>query len=216
MAEYYARRAPEFERVYEKPERQADLERLRALVVDHLTDHDVLEIACGTGYWTEVASRSARSIVAADCNEPMLALARAKAYGCPVRFVEADAYDLAGLDGRWSAALAGFWWSHVPRARLDGFLGRVRTTLATGGDLVVFDNRYVEGSSSAVGWTTADGDTYQARRLADGSRHDVLKNFPTPEDIRAAVEPHAEACEIGELEYYWWCRCTLRPADGMA
>ena len=51
---YYSVRAPVYEAIYEKPERQADLTVLKQLVPSLLAGRDVLEVACGTGYWTQV------------------------------------------------------------------------------------------------------------------------------------------------------------------
>lgn len=50
LLEYYRRRAAEYEKVYDKPERQADLRRLRAVVPAYFSQRRVLEVACGTGY----------------------------------------------------------------------------------------------------------------------------------------------------------------------
>ena len=61
---YYAARAREYERIYHKPERQADLARLREAVPAPFTNRTVLEVACGTGYWTQHMARTARSICA--------------------------------------------------------------------------------------------------------------------------------------------------------
>jgi ubiquinone/menaquinone biosynthesis C-methylase UbiE len=54
---------------------------------------DVLEVACGTGYWTEVLIRSAATVLATDINEEMLSLARSRDID-PQRIVfqRADAY----------------------------------------------------------------------------------------------------------------------------
>ncbi len=51
---YYRARAQEYDQVYEKPERQADLARLRAWLAPVLDGRRVLEVAAGTGYWTAV------------------------------------------------------------------------------------------------------------------------------------------------------------------
>ena len=64
MVSYYAERACEYERIYQKPERQADLGRLRSLAEGFFAGADVLEVACGTGYWTEVVARRAASVLA--------------------------------------------------------------------------------------------------------------------------------------------------------
>src|SRR5262245_51295140 len=78
MAAYYAQRALEYERIYHKPERQADLQELHNLVERTFAGAAVLEVACGTGYWTEVLARSAASVTAVDINEEVLAVARSK------------------------------------------------------------------------------------------------------------------------------------------
>ena len=51
---YYAARAAEYENVYAKPERQSDLARLRETVPAYFVGRRVLEVACGTGYWTRL------------------------------------------------------------------------------------------------------------------------------------------------------------------
>lgn len=75
---YYARRAQEYERIYAKPERQEDLRTLRSIVEETFRGKHVLEIACGTGYWTEILARSARTVTAVDINEVVLDIARTK------------------------------------------------------------------------------------------------------------------------------------------
>jgi len=57
MVSYYAERAREYERIYYKPERQHDLQRLRAFVERAFAGAHVFEVACGTGYWTEIIAR---------------------------------------------------------------------------------------------------------------------------------------------------------------
>jgi len=78
LIDYYAKRADEYERIYEKPERQNDLAILKKLFEKTLAGHDVFEIACGTGYWTQIVAQTAKSITATDFNEEVLQIARAK------------------------------------------------------------------------------------------------------------------------------------------
>ena len=42
MVDYYARRAPEYERIYEKPERQEELRQLKEFIRNSLAGRDVL------------------------------------------------------------------------------------------------------------------------------------------------------------------------------
>src|SRR5687768_9288740 len=119
LVTYYSARAAEYEKVYDKPERQEDLRRVHDIVPAHFTDRHVLEVACGTGYWTRLIAVRAASVTAIDLSREVLALARARQPASEgVDFVTADALALDELPGEWDAAFAGFWWSHVPRSDL--------------------------------------------------------------------------------------------------
>jgi len=74
LVEYYRRRAGGYESIYAKPERQADLSVLRAQIPARMAGRRVLEIACGTGYWTVLVARTAASVVATDAGEFNLGL----------------------------------------------------------------------------------------------------------------------------------------------
>jgi len=211
LVEYYRRRAGEYEAIYARPERQADLARLRQIVPDRLRARRVLEIACGTGYWTEIMARTAASIVATDVAEEPLRLAREKSF--PQGRVQcriADAYALQSGLGTFNAAFAGFWWSHVARARIGEFLGSLHARLEAGARVLLLDNRYVEGSSTPFCGRDADGNTYQLRRLADGSETRLLKNFPSEAELRGSLSPHAAAFSYQALEYYWLVEYRLK------
>jgi SAM-dependent methyltransferase len=201
MEAYYAQRAAEYEKIYAKPERQADLARMRSDIPALFEGRRVLEIACGTGYWTPLIAARAASVVALDYNEETLAIARTKAYPRRnVEFVRGDAYALPEWQQKLSACYAGFWWSHVPLSRLDAFLRGLHERLEPGAVVAFMDNRYVEGSSTPLSRRDAEGNTYQTRRLADGSTHEVLKNFPTPRELR---EHLGAEVRVTEYEYYW-------------
>lgn len=205
LAEYYAKRAAEYERIYAKPERQADLAVLRARVGAFFAGRKVLELACGTGWWTAVIAPHAARVTALDVNEEVLAIARTKGFAPGrVEFAIGDAYSPPAMRATHDALFAGFWWSHVPKARLDAFLARAVKSVAPGSRVAFLDNRYVEGSSTPLSRTDAGGDSWQRRALDDGSEHEVLKNFPSREELlqRAAACGGTDA-RVEMLQYYW-------------
>lgn len=216
LARYYGARAREYERIYEKPERQEDLARLRALVPSFFHGRRVLEIACGTGYWTALVAVAADAVVGIDAAPEVLEVARAKAL--PAGRVElrvGDAYALEQVPGVFDAALAGFWWSHVPRRDLPRFLRGLHRRLSPWSRVVFFDNRYVEGSSTPIARTDGAGDDYQRRRLDDGTTHEVLKNFPTPDELRRTIaEAGGREVEVIELPYFWLATYEVAAAAG--
>jgi demethylmenaquinone methyltransferase/2-methoxy-6-polyprenyl-1,4-benzoquinol methylase len=204
MVSYYAERAAEYERIYHKPERQADLRHLRIYVERMFANADVFELACGTGYWTEILSRTAAWVAATDINEEVLEIARSKPIDIrKTTFRIADAYHLPDFAHRFTSGLSVFWWSHVPKARLRAFLRGFHRIFAPGARIVFIENCYVEGSSTPISRTDEHGDTYQLRRLDDGSTHEVLKNFPTEPELRAVVEDLALDVRVEFLEHYW-------------
>lgn len=203
LAEYYARRALEYEAIYQKPERQPDLAVLRQRIPALLAGTDVLEVACGTGYWTAYIAPRVRSVRATDFNEAVLAVARAKGWPDHVAFQQADAFSLEAIAGRFTAGFGGFWWSHVEKSRLSAFLDQFHAVLGAGARVVFVDNRYVEGSSTPMARQDAEGNTYQHRRLQDGSAHEVLKNFPEREEVFAVLEHRATEVIYEALDYYW-------------
>jgi SAM-dependent methyltransferase len=210
LAAYYAKRAGSYEDVYRKPERQADLAILHERVPEALRGQRVLEIACGTGYWTGRIADSAAAVLATDINPEVIEIARAK--GLPadkVEFALADAFDLQ-LDGAFSACFAGFWWSHVKRQDQAGFLARLREKLGKDALLVMLDNVYVEGGSTPIARTDPQGNTYQIRTLPDGERHEVLKNFPSDSALRKKLGAAVKDIRILRLEHYWMLTGRLK------
>ena len=92
---YYQQRAKEYERVYEKPERQEDLKKIHAYLQQQVVQAKVLEIACGTGYWTQTMAKTCHKIDASDYNTAVLEIAQAKGYGkTPVTFQQQDFWQL--------------------------------------------------------------------------------------------------------------------------
>jgi SAM-dependent methyltransferase len=201
---YYASRVAEYERIYEKPERQTDLAELRRVIPAYFAGRNVLEIACGTGYWTQFIAPVARSVTAIDINTETLEVAGSKNY--PVARVNFDVADIYALPPHYhgfSGAFAGFWWSHVLRAERRRFVESLHRALVPGAVVVALENLYVEGSSTPISHADADGNTFQRRKLDDGSEHVVLKNFPSEEELRAEIEGVATSVEYTALGYYW-------------
>jgi SAM-dependent methyltransferase len=203
LAEYYARRAAEYETIYARPERQADLAALRERVRELLQGQRVLEIACGTGYWTAQIADVADAVLATDISPEVIEVARAKNLPADkVRFAPADAFG-AAPSGEFTACLAGFWWSHVRREEQGAFLQTLRAAVGKDGLLVMMDNTYVEGSSTPVARTDAHGNTYQMRRLANGDRYEILKNFPSDSALRKTAAASLRDIRILRLEHFW-------------
>lgn len=204
MLDYYRRRASYYERVYHKPERQQDLRAMEAWLPGVFKGRRVLEVACGTGWWTQFGALEASSWLATDLNPETMAVALEKTMPTCVRFQTVDAYSFAELqDQTFDGAFAGCWWSHVPLARLPSWLDTLHCRLEPGARVVMLDNSFVQTSSTPLSRRDAEGNTYQQRTLDDGSMHEVLKNFPTREQAIAMLGSRARDPEWVAYEHYW-------------
>lgn len=203
LTAYYAKRAAEYEAIYAKPERQPDLEAASKILQDIFNGKSVLEIACGTGYWTERIAQSAAYVLATDINESVLNIARSKTYPAgKVTFEAADLYQIQPIQ-LVDAVFGGFIWSHIPQQDLDGFVEKAAALVRPGGLVVMMDNRFVEGSSTPIVRRDEHGNTYQTRRLASGEVFSVVKNFPTPDDLQTVLAGRSDNLEIMQLTYFW-------------
>jgi demethylmenaquinone methyltransferase/2-methoxy-6-polyprenyl-1,4-benzoquinol methylase len=208
MRSYYAQRAREYERIYDKPERQSDLALLRVYLAGRFAGRRVIDVACGTGYWSACYAGLAREIVGVDANPETLEIFATKQLANASTRV-ADCYQLPPDLGQFEGAFAGFWLSHVPRVRRASFFEGLHARLAPGARVVLIDNRYVAGSSTPIAGRDDAGDTWQERLLSDGSTHRVLKNFPKLEELREHVAARANSMHWWSTDYYWWFEYEL-------
>jgi demethylmenaquinone methyltransferase/2-methoxy-6-polyprenyl-1,4-benzoquinol methylase len=211
LVSYYARRIDEYDRIYEKPDRQADLSILRTMISESFPGLDVFEVACGTGYWTECIAKRASSITATDINSDFLAKARNRTYGtCMVNFHSIDAFELSSMAAEFSAGFGGFFWSHIPHHKRREFIDSFHSCLQDNARVVLVDNLFVESSSTPISRIDNEGNTYQLRDLSDGSVHEVMKNFPSEFEIRNILTKYTHSIEYIPLKYYWFLRYSVK------
>jgi len=203
LRDYYAARAPEYDRVYDKPERQSELRLIERWVPTAFAGRHVLEIAAGTGYWTRFIAPQATTLLATDAAAQTLEIARSRVQGGKVRYAVADAYALPPELGQFDAAFAGFWLSHVPRRDIGRFLQSLHARLKPGAKVLLLDNRYVEGSNLPITERDDEGNTYQARTLQNGSTHRVMKNFFTEDELMAMISGAGCRAVYHPWTYYW-------------
>jgi len=202
MERYYGDRVPYHDEYmgYEGNEAmEALLGPIVALVEPEVAGRDVLEVACGTGNWTQVLSRRARSVVATDLFDGYLDVARSKPYARDnVTFRRADAYRLEGVGGPFDAAFCADWWSHMPRSRIGTFLQALHAHLSPGARAVAIDMMRTEHFDSLLSHRDGDGNEVQRRTLPDGEEYMVVKNFPPEAELRTDLAPYASSVRFVE------------------
>ena len=147
---------------------------------------DVLELAAGTGWWTQRLARHADSLTAVDASPETLAINRGKMGDAPVRYVEADLFEWQP-DRQYDVVFFSFWLSHVPPERFDAFWGLVRACLKPSGRVFFLDSRYHEASTAADHRLEGEDAVTTLRRLNDGREFRIVKVFYRPDDLAARL-----------------------------
>lgn len=211
LAEYYRRRAGEYDAFYAEPERAAELAVLGDWLAGWTRGRRILELAAGTGHWTAVAAPVAAAITATDINAETLAIAARRGLGPHVTLRVADARALPPLAGGYDCGMAHLWWSHLRRQQRGAFLAGFAGALEPGARLLLIDERLVPQVGAPVTRRDAAGDTWQRRWLANGERFEIVKNYPDAAELAADLGTACEAVEIVTLRHFWAAKATFRP-----
>ena len=206
MISYYKDRAQEYDRKaydpHEQPERQADISEASQILREAFAGKNVLEIAAGPGFWTKIIAETANSITATDVNEAVVDLARKKEYPKGnVTFRVADMYALGDLPPH-DALFGGFIFSHISKQDYERFLGAISTYVVKGGTIILMDNNKTLTPNPADR-VDEQGNNYRLRTLEDGSKHEIVKNYPTEEELRGLLRDRAADFDFRNLQHYW-------------
>lgn len=203
MNRYYEARAPWHDQYMSHKSNQEMEQRLSPLieiVEDLVAGKRVLEIACGTGNWTEVLAKRAASVVAVDISPTALALAREKLSGYQnVTLVRGDAYDLGNVGDSFEVMLSADWWSHIPKAMLSASLDSAVSRLLPGSKVIIIDmslNSYFEQEPCR---DDEDGDRVSLRKLPDGTEYEVIKNFPNESELGEVLADYGKIVTYREF-----------------
>ncbi len=150
---------------------------------------DLLELAPGTGIWTERLLKTASSITAVDASSEMVAINRARVNSERIEYMLADLFTWQpqrAFDG----VFFGFWLSHVPLERLDAFLDMLAAALRPGGKVFFVDGRREPTSTAANHQLPVEGEQLMIRKLNDGRAFEIVKNFYDPAALAGRFAQH--------------------------
>jgi demethylmenaquinone methyltransferase/2-methoxy-6-polyprenyl-1,4-benzoquinol methylase len=210
---FYRARAPEYDEWWQRrgrydrgPELAAEWDRQVVLVEDALDTFgpsgDVLELAGGTGWWSERLARRADRLTVVDASPETLDLNRRRVDRDDVEYVVADLFSWQP-QRTYDVVFFSFWLSHVPRDRFADFWSLVRSCLAARGRAFLIDNRADPTPTGGFQdpYVIQHGPDLHLRRLYDGSEYRVIKVMYEPDELavllrRHGWEAHLEATRL--------------------
>lgn len=197
---YYRARAPEYDEWWQRrgqydrgPEAAAEWNRQVTRLESELNRFGpagaVLELAGGTGWWTERLASAAATLTVVDGSEETLAINRRRVGREDVEYLVADIFDWRPAR-TYDTVFFSFWLSHVPRVRFGAFWQMVADALAPGGRVFLIDNRNDPIDTSIRDpYVLSYEEDLHRRRLSDGSQWQVVKVMYEPGELnRLLVE----------------------------
>jgi demethylmenaquinone methyltransferase/2-methoxy-6-polyprenyl-1,4-benzoquinol methylase len=155
----------------------------------NLTGH-VLEIAAGTGIWTQELLKTTAQVTALDSSTEVLEINRLKTHPHQVTYLIDDIFQWRPAQS-YDAVFMGFWLSHVPPARLPGFISLIKEALTPGGKIFLVDSLPAPSSTAKdmvkdMASHIAHRDNKQVvmkRRLGDGREFQIIKIYYDPAEL---------------------------------
>ena len=198
--DYYRRRAGEYDATA-YGDVAAARNRIARLVAEMRPAGSVLEIACGTGLWTEALAGLADTVTAIDAAPEVVEIARDRVRSANASFEVADVFSWTP-DARFDVIFFSAWLSHVPANRFEQFWQSLRGLLAEDGRVLFVDEHVDERGKEAY---VAGRDEVVERRLRDGGTFRVIKNFVDPERLELRLRRRGWDCAIRRDGSDWVC-----------
>jgi len=194
---YYRARAPEYDQWFFR-QGQYDrgdewnrawfsaIEQVRKELSYFRPTGDVLELACGTGLWTEQLVQHADLITAVDASPEGLKLNEERLRDDRVRYLQADLFEWRP-DTTYDVVFFGFWLSHVLPRQFEVFWETVRSALKPGGRVLFVNSLHPERSAEQHRHRNTPDDYVTVRKLNDGREFRLVKVFYDPEEISSRL-----------------------------
>ena len=178
MQNYYDQRAAEYDSSmsYDDPEQIKKLLPVITRIKHLVHGQNVLELACGPGFWTGHIIETAKFAIATDYNQSTLDQALKKDLStAKVSFKQADAYQLESIKGEFDLLIAVDWLAHVPFSKMRNFLGGISKRLGKGKRVIFLDQ--LPKPHSLTGYYDQQGNHIQRRTLDNGESFTVIKHY---------------------------------------
>lgn len=163
----------------------------------------VLELACGTGIWTQELLKIGKQITALDASQEMIEINRQKLNNASnVEYRQLDLFSWQS-DKQYDLVFFSFWLSHVPPVKVDEFLSKVYNSVLPSGKVAIVDS-YFEITSSAKDHPLQDkNEIYQQRKLNDEREFQIFKIYYQPDVLLNKLTQAGFQAEVRLTDTYF-------------
>ncbi len=163
----------------------------------------VLELACGTGIWTQELLKIGNQITAIDASTEMIAINRYRlGAAAPIIYQQQDLFTWQP-DQQYDLVFCAFWLSHVPPDHLIPFLQKVAQAIRPGGKLFIVDSRFEVTSTATNHVLVNDGSIFKTRKLNDGREFQIIKIFYQPDELHQLLKSNRVDGAVNVTDHYF-------------
>ena len=194
---YYCARAAEYDATTGlAPQAEARLERALA---DFGPRGWVLELACGTGQWTQRLAATAAHLTAVDASAEMLAINHARVNRHDIEYIQADLFaSWRPPREDYDVVFFSAWLSHVPPQLLPDLWRTVARALKPEGRVFVIDELAAQAAhEEALAQAPAPA---VRRRLRSGASYRAVKVFYEPDELRRTAAATGLALDVHPVD----------------
>jgi len=142
----------------------------------------ILELACGTGLWTELLLPFALQITAVDSSKEMIALNKNRLKNNRIHYQHVNIFNFEPED-KFDFIFFSFWLSHVPTEKFNSFWNSIRSYLNPSGRVFFIDSLHAPTSAAKDHPYPEKSQTIAKRRLNNGREYKIVKVFYDPDDL---------------------------------
>ncbi|WP_414587810.1 class I SAM-dependent methyltransferase [Scytonema sp. PCC 10023] len=163
---------------------------------------NILELACGTGIWTQELLNIGKQITALDASQEVIEINRRKLGSPNVEYRQVDLFSWEP-DAEYDLVFFSFWLSHVPPTLVDSFLAKVYTSVRVAGQVFILDSRFEATSTAKNHILENNGDIYITRKLNNEQEFKIVKIFYQPEELHDKLTQVGFHAEVKVTDNYF-------------
>lgn len=157
-----------------------EVDVLKSALYDISKVNSILELACGTGIWTQELLHIGNEITAIDASAEMIVINKKKLND--TKIVDYQQVDLFSWQPttQYDLVFFSFWLSHVPPTQVDDFLAKVYRAVLPYGKVFIIDSCFDATSTAKDHVFENKNAIYQRRKLNNGQEYHIYKIYYQP------------------------------------
>jgi 2-polyprenyl-3-methyl-5-hydroxy-6-metoxy-1,4-benzoquinol methylase len=211
--EYYQARASEYDEWFLRKGRFdrgeeinrpwfVEVDGVRKILEDFKPEGRILELACGTGLWTQELIKYSNQITAVDAVKEVIELNKRRLQSDQISYIQANIFQWKPVS-TFDVIFFSFWLSHVSPNYFTLFWKIVEKALAPGGRVFFIDSKYDQKSTAKDHILGEEESGIANRKLNDGREFQIVKIFYKSKILKKQLQELSWNITVQETPTYF-------------